>query len=469
MKYERYIIAGIIILALAAVIAVGFNDRTIYTLPTSLDSNVRFNTSGGFVGVGLSVAKTGTFNNRGEGFVGRGLRGPGYVSFLALSFLIFGEYTWSVYLINFIFLAIALYLLWRISQYYVSGYFVFVPSLMLALYPLSAQQVYGGYEPFTIFLLTLSLFALLKYSSTQKIRFLIISAVSLSIWALERPIFLYFLPVVFMLLILWQWSTVPKKRFMIHMIVFSFIIFFIIGSWSFRNHRVLGTWQLGSGGHILLRPATQVDFSSEDLISAALSYAVGDFIGSRIYSHFPKNAEVKAWDPSVEQRFLYKEGWIVQDNDGEVLTKAELDKKMYREATSKIKQHPMKFLLTGFIRLLRLNGPVNHRSLEIMSLFMGTNMNLSIGLKISIIVIIRLVWFSFLALVLFGIVRHSKDWRLWGIIALLILYYNGTHALLTHGEARYLLTVMPLYFLFFASSVQFLGVKFGFNSDPSAR
>ncbi|OGZ42317.1 MAG: hypothetical protein A3C80_00590 [Candidatus Ryanbacteria bacterium RIFCSPHIGHO2_02_FULL_45_43] len=453
MAREYYTITGILVVAIFVVGIVGFiNSGVIYTLPKSLHEPDAgpVDPSRGFIGTAISLVHTGTFNNRGPGYIGNGQRGPAYAVVLALGFLMFGEYVWPVYLMNFIFLALVIILLWRLSRRYLDGYLAFLPPLMLAVFPFSAHQVYGRYELFSLFLGVFSVFALLKYREHKGFLWLSVGTLIFTVWILERPIVLYFLPLVLMFLVFWQRSSLSISRLLVHMLLFFFIIGSVIGLWAWRNHRVLDTWQIGSGGHMLLRTAMHTDRTSKELISLALSYGVGDFIGSRVYAHYPENAAPSGWIHSLEDRWVQKDEWIVEDLDGEILTRVELDKKMYREAFLKIKERPVKFVLTGFIRLIRLNAPLNHRGQEIIRMFMGEYQYLSSGMKIMIILAIRLIWLFFLTLVLYAIARHWREWETWGILILLLLYYNSMHALLTHGEARYVVTVMPFYFLLFA-------------------
>jgi hypothetical protein len=171
---------------------------------------------------------------------------------------------------------------------------------------------------------------------------------------------------------------------------------------------------------------------------------------------------VIAWDRSVEDRFLYNEGWVVKDFDGEVLNKVELDHKMYQEGVEIIKKHPVLFVTTGLIRWMRLAGPTNHRSMEIMGLFMNAHNNLPDVAKIVIILTIRCVWLLFLVLVAIAMWVHRKEGFSWEIMAIIILYYNAMYSIFTQAEARYLLTVMPFYFIFFIEGLRLFSTRYKF-------
>ena len=116
-----------------------------------------------------------------------------------------------------------------------------------------------------------------------------------------------------------------------------------------------------------------------------------------------------------------------------------------------IKENPIKFLATAPLGLLRLNAPLHYNGQELTHLFYGTHGGLPLWLKIGITAAIRGMWFIFLGIALYGLFAKifTRDAR-WFLLAFFIVYYNIMHALFTHAEARYILTMLPLYFLFFA-------------------
>src|SRR3989344_3999980 len=191
--------------------------------------------------------------------------------------------------------------------------------------------------------------------------------------------------------------------------------------------------------------ATQLDFSTREVISMYLSYAFGDLIGGVLYDGFPKDKEPRYWDAGVEKRIDE-----TRDRGGSLI---ELDRVMYQDALNKIKEKPLKFFVTGFAGVFRLNSPMNYNTLELMRVLAGDNRSFPKGLRILLVLGVRLLWYGFLAVVSIAFIWHARDLKAWGLILGVILYYNIMYSLLTHAEVRYILTVMPFYFLLCAEGL----------------
>jgi 4-amino-4-deoxy-L-arabinose transferase-like glycosyltransferase len=458
-----------IVCAFVVVLAIGFGSARLHTIfeplaRSSLDGGY-YNL--GFVGQAVSLLHTGTFNfnHASGGYVDQSQRGPAYSILLATAFWLFGEYVGVIYGINFFLLAIAIVCMHALSKRLLKGVFVHLPPFCLSIYWGVASLVWlPSYEIFVICIACLSVFMIFKYQEKQKFIFLCIFAFLFGIWILEKPQALYFIPIALgaLFCIFEEQSSFKKLR---RLSILGCIVLAIVGLWAYRNYRELNTWQLGGGGHSILRRATQTDFTSTQIMSMFLSFSVGDYLGSKIYSDFPKNTEPIYWNPSVETRW-YQTTWIIHDLDGSNITRVELDRKMYKEAFEKIFKRPRTFLLTGFIMLFRLNGPLNWNGSELMHLFFGTHGNISDVFKIGFVLAIRLAWSLFLGLVVLGVYQSLRDNpRLWIFIVLLVVYYNGIQALFTHAEARYIATVMPFYFLLASLSISIIFKRFYPNSN----
>ena len=458
-KRDSVVFGSIFVLAAALVVFIGIDAGHLFNITNSLDDPDAGSVSveKGYIGRAISLLETGTFNYGKEGeYIGGGQRGPVYVLLLALGFLVIGKYVGVVYGLNFLLFLLSVGGLWMIARKFFTGWLYYLPPLFLALYAGTASRVWSARnEALILFLAVFFLFAFLKYRDTRKTIWLFITAIVFSFWVLEKPILLYFLPVLVILFIFLGRPYVQTRRLVMHMGLFVFAVILVIGSWSLRNYSVLGIWQLGSGGHVLLIRSTQVDFSKPEIISLALSYAVGDFIGSRMYAGYPLDTKPKGWDPAVLDRWA-RPGWVLEDYDGEMLTRLELDRKMYKEAISKIRERPLKFTLLSFVNFLRLNSPMNHKGQEIIRLFMGEHEGIRVWQKTFIILGVRGIWIIFLLVTLFAAIKHLKDWRVWGVVFFIILYINGTYSFLTHAEARYLVSILPFYFLFFTEGLRLI-------------
>ena len=456
------IVGGIVLIALSAAIVQAFVWESWPRLANPLSDPDNFQTRRA-----VSLLTTGTFNFREVGFVSlQGLRGPAYPIVLAFAFLITRAATaWPVYILNALFFAGAIMFLWLFAKRFLSGLWQFLPPFMLAVFwEATSLVVVPSYEIFSLSVALGSLEALFRYRDTAQARWLAVAACGIAIWTLERPVMLYALPFLFLIMLIWQAKRLSVRSLGVHLGIVAALLALLVGSWSYHNYTAYGTWQLGSAGPILLRRASQVDFSSRELISMALSFSVGDFIGSRIYAHYPADAEPKTWDPEIERRLertgFYRSNWYVTDDDGSVLTRVAFEQRLMREAKEKMRARPVIFFLTGFINMLRLNAPVNYGGQEMMHLFVDSHEQFAAAVKIAIIAAIRLAWLAFVLIALFALCTHWYDWWAWSVPAFLIMYYNGMHVFFTHAEVRYLLTAMPLYFLFFVEGLRLLTRKY---------
>lgn len=467
------IIGGIMILALVATLFHIYFSGAFDPEESENRQSDRLGAYGVYTGRAKSLLTTGTFNYGGPGYFNNSDHGPGYPIAIALAFLVFGERMQAIAVINVIFFIGAVFFLWLLGRYFLARGWEFMPPLLLAMFWGAFTRVtLPNYELFSLFLIIFSFFCLFRYRETGHFLWLATGAWAFAILVLERPILLYFFPIPLLFLIVWR--SRQRKEALVAFMIFLMIAGSIMGMWSLRNKRVLDTWQLGTGGTVIIRKASQLDFTYPEIFSMMASFSIGNFIGSKIIPFYPANGKPKTWDPAIDERlervgWLIPKKWIVTDIDGEALTRVGLDQKMTREAVAKIKHgNPFKFFLTGVTNLFRLNAPMNYGGQETMDLFFKARDNLSAPVKIGIILLIRGAWFAFLGVVLFGIFSHIKDWRAWGLLTLCIIYINGMYAFLTHAEVRYILIVMPFYFLFFTEGLRLLFSKFWFIRKTSS-
>ncbi len=218
----------------------------------------------------------------------------------------------------------------------------------------------------------------------------------------------------------------------------------LAGMWSYYNYKLLGTPQLASGGLTLMRRADDVDMTSERTLAFAVASAFGDLVADKFFPGYAAAPEPYTALSSAREKNYYRRQLPSKENE------LALQQEQYAAARELIYAHPAKFLLTGFIYLLRLNSPVNHRGVELIHTFVGTRGSIPESAKVGFLIAAHGVWLVFAGIVIYASVRSLKNWKKISIMLFLILYVNGTYALLTHAEARYILPVLPFYFLLFA-------------------
>ena len=160
---------------------------------------------GVYVGRAKSLLATGTFNYRGTGYFNNSDHGPGYPTMIALAFLLLGANKTAIVVLNLICFAGAVFFLWRISRYFLAGWWEFVPPFMLAVFWGAFTRVaLPNYELFSLLLITLFFFSFFRYREAHSFLWLALSALVFALWVLERPIVLYFFPIFLFFLIVWH-------------------------------------------------------------------------------------------------------------------------------------------------------------------------------------------------------------------------------------------------------------------------
>jgi len=414
-----------------------------------------------WVGSAVSILETRTFNFGQEGaYIGQARKDPVYPLILAAAFRVFGSRVWVLYAVNLIFLAVAVFLTWKVASHLLPGDWPFIPTAIVALYPGAVSQVWvpnSEAVALAIFLFFTSHF--FSYRGVPRVFSLTLFSVAYALTVLLKPILLYTVPLFLTYIIILEIKRLRPWTLLVHTGILLIILCVIVGGWMYRNYKVLGSWQIGDGGHSLLRRASQVNFTRPEIISAALSFTVGDIIGEKLYSSFPRGRSPLYWDPIVEQKWYLKYlsdkeiGHHVYLIDGERVTRIEIDRRLYREAIQLIKTNPTKFFATSPLGFFRLDAPIAYNGQEFMR-FMAGRESIPLSFRIGIILAIRICWYIFMILALAGLMGRVRDRQFWGVLILFVFSVNVFYGVFTHAEARYLLTVIPFYAIAAAEAVR---------------
>lgn len=391
-----------------------------------------------------SLLHTLSFHNEKELFFETIRRPPGYPIFLAFSYLLFGERLMTVWIMQMALLLASIFLLWRISRCFFDGWVALLPPFFLALWWGMASQVFVvNVEIFTLFLVIVAAWAWLRYEEERRLRWIILGGVAFGWLVLVKAAFLYFV-------LLAALGGMMKGWRLRHGAIALALTGIIIGSWSLYSYRLLGTFQLASGGLTVMRRADDVLLSSERIKQFMVASFFGDYIADRLFSGYAENPE------PLNHMTLEREKEYAQRRLPDKSNETMLQKETIGEAMSLVKQAPLKFVATAIPYIIRLNRPVAPKGGEIDQLFLHTYAVLSYGQKIALLLTFLSAWYLFVAGVFFGIVQRIRKEGLisrWTLPLALIIYTNGIYALLSHAEARYLFPAMPFYFLFFSAFI----------------
>lgn len=398
----------------------------------------------------LSLISHHTFHDPSSKFFGPFQKGPGYPIFLALIYSVAGPRPLVVEFVQLVLWVATLWLLWRISAFFLVGRYALAPPLMLALYWGAAAYVFDINSDFLAITITLLLvWSFVRFYTDRKMIHVAIQGAALGFLVLLKPVALYLILIYVIggACIMWPLS----KKVWIQLAGIAGIAFVIAGWWALYNYRLLGTTQLASGGLTLMRRADDVTMSAQRLLAFTTASLFGDFVADKIFPGYANAPEpYTAVSGKREVEYYARQ---LPDKSNETL----LQKEQFAHANELISAHPIKFLITSIPYIVRLNIPVNQRGVEMVRTFVGTKDHIPDFLKIIIMVGTRLVWFSFVGTAIYGAYRALRNnWRLSLTLVVLVLYFNGMYALVSHAETRYVVPVLPLYFVFCVYAVELL-------------
>jgi len=264
-----------------------------------------------------------------------------------------------------------------------------------------------------------------------------------SFFTLIKPIMLYLMPLIIAFIIFHEWKERGFRVVLFEMFILSIIPLIVLGSYISYANKTFGTPQISGGASMFAWKSREALAPGERILASMLAGGFGDFISDKFFTGYADNPE-----PFANVKQVFSE-MVSLRNSG--LSEGEIEDHFFDEAVNNIKQSPTGFILTSITGLLRLNTPVNQRGFPMTHFLTGTNPNLSDLQKISAILFVRLLWYFFLVTVLITLFKKSRNFREWGLIVIIILFWNFSHAALTHNESRYLLPIVPLYLLLFSS------------------
>lgn len=371
-------------------------------------------------------------------------KSPGYPMLLALSYALIGRNAIAVWILNLSFWLASIFMLGKISVFFLRGRLALLPPFLLSLYwGAAALVMHINSDIFALFLMLLFVWLLLCYQE-RKLFFLLGMAAFAYAWlVITKPIMLFSIPFVSVLFFA-AYGKEKMKILLPHGLAALFIIIIVVGFLTAYNYRLTGTFQLATSATTLHKRADDVFMSKRRFVEFFVASAWGDYIADSLFLGYARDPEPHTHEAVARQKAYAarfqknKEYNLMMQNN------------FNRAIIAQIRERPVKFILTSIPYLFRLNTPPNYSGVEITNMFVETHRAFSSFQKIAAIVAIRSVWYVFLSVVIYVGVRMIRKWQYFGIILLLIVYMNGAYALVSHAEARFILPIMPFYFLLLA-------------------
>ncbi|OGZ47400.1 MAG: hypothetical protein A3J54_02330 [Candidatus Ryanbacteria bacterium RIFCSPHIGHO2_02_FULL_45_13b] len=389
----------------------------------------------------LSLVHTGSLGEEQALF----RRPPGYSWFLALVYF-FHESIWAAWTAQIGLFCGILFLLWHISGRFLSGWHAVLPSFFLGMYWGFHVYVFSiGSEMFSVFLLLVFLFFLLRYYDIPFARYIVIAGFAAGLLALTKPVFLYAVP----FFLAWLLYNIRSLKTLRHVIVCFGIVCAMVGGWAFRTYLFFGEAQTERVGHVIYTRALYGTLSWEDIRSHLIASMAGNYIADQLFPGYGLN--------SVPQRLGVRRMVVYNELRNQGLSPVLAEQRLLGEGISFIKSHSLKFTAGAVPALFDLNTPENFSGFPITPMFVGTREHIPAWQKITIVLFIRVVWFLVLLVCLMGcgkLLWDSSRRTVFSPLFFLILFFNGTHALIIiPAEPRFLVPVLPIYFLCFTVGI----------------
>lgn len=372
----------------------------------------------------------------------------GYPLFLAFSYGVFGRYPIAALVMHAILFWAVLYAVWRVSARLFGKWFVWIPVVFTAGYWGITFYVFKiESELFSLFLATLLILLMFRLLEAPSLRRAILCGFVFALLILTKPIALYALPF-FVGLIVWRvWQT-SFLQIGTYALIAAAVPLLAAGGWMMRNHVLTGDYQIEQRtGHIIWVRGSIAESSASDIASYTLATLTGDFIADYFFPGY-------AADP-VPFRIRRETMELLQKMRKDGVSEYENNRFFLEGGVKKITAHVPAYLVTAVPGLFALNEPVNHKGFSLAHLFAGTHEYLSQGVKIFILVALRMFWFLFLVAVVYGgvLAWRTRDIQ-WRVLLFFVLYNNAVYALaIMPAEPRFLVPVLPWYGTFFAVAI----------------
>lgn len=390
----------------------------------------------------LSLIHTGSLGEEQAQF----RRPPAYPLFLAAVYWAFGEHIIAVWVVQMFLFALSLILIWRISVFFLEGWHALLPPFFTGTYWGFHFYVFIiGSEILASLLLLFLLMLFFWYRDDQRAHYLLVFGVAGGILALTKPITLYLLPVLLggMAYAHDSWK-VPARCFSIGLLP----IIILVGGWTLRTYALFGEVAVERSGHILYTRALYTTLSAREMGVHGVASIAGDHVADFFFPGYGAN-------PMPQQLGLQRISAALQLQK-EGYSRIEAEQVLLRRGIALVQEHPVKFAVGAVPLLFDLNTPENISGFPITRMFVGTREYIAPWQKIIILAGVRIFWFLFLALTVAGAVTLGRTKFSQACpLLFLVLFFNLSHAfLIIPPEPRFLVPVVPLYFLFFSMGIR---------------
>ncbi len=396
-------------------------------------------------GVARDLIERGRFTFRGQStFIE-----PVYPIFLEGIYKIFGYNLDAVRVIQIFLFGLTVIFSYLTAEKLIGARLAAVVSLALAgFYGLATQA--GVILTESLFTFFVVLFGWLLYQTVEKNNYFwpMMAGLILGLTALSRGIVQYLaVPVViFLFLHHWRQKKAAAAKSLLIIAAFSAVII----PWLLRSKFESSNAALAPrGGELLITRAELM----ENVFPKFWSHLTGHLFGYYIAQFFDDAVTSTAYReaPLSEAKIdrLRRQG----------LDYGEIDELLSQEGKQRMLNQPIKFIAFSLLDFISFNSPIIpegyywQNSVTVHPMFAeGRHPEIPDYLKILIVLGLRFVWLALIILVAYGAVVKRSEWKKFGPLLVVIIYFNVIYSLV-HAIPRYALPIYPFYFILAAGGV----------------
>ena len=384
---------------------------------------------------------------------------PLYPLFLSGVYLVFGLDNFdAVRIIQILLFAFTVLLVYLLSEKLVGRNLAIAASFLTALFfPLAASAGVLYREVLFTFFVVLSVYLLHRIQEKPRLAGFILLGIILGLATLTNAIIQFFIVFVILYFIFFftcplrfakqggRGKSLPWKNLALKLLFLVLFFLLTISGWSLKDYLSNGNLKplnLKSGGALSRRVEMMESITGEKYFR----HLGGQLFGSYFFEKEGFAPEEFLGHPKTTKRAeeMFKEGRSIE----------EINSELARKNFSKILSDIPKYFTISVLDFLQFNGPMlpNPKTLELapmQNLFIGgSHPGIPGFLKVVILLVLRILYWFFFGFVIYGLVKTIKKWREFGLIILIVFYFNLIYAAI-FGIPRYAIPIYPFYILFF--------------------
>jgi len=395
----------------------------------------------------------------GKGFIYQGERAkivPGYPLFIAYVYSFFGIDNYlAVRIIQIILFALSICLIYKIGYQLFNKKIALFSSFIMSIFyvfPFSANKF--DREILMMFLLVLLTYFLYQTYLKTKIRYFFLVGLILGFLTLTNGITqLLFIPITILFFFFFRQKLTLKKMSLL-ILFFLTPYFLLVGSWQIHNKMLTGfSYIAPRGGELLYWKAGQIETMVEkNYVGHFIGHAFGYYFSQKMYPDL---------DTKIYRDFNYFRDKI-EEFKKQGKSYLEINKILKEEGMEKILEKPHKYFLITVLNFIVLNSPLKPygdppSNTRILDMFAdGRHPEIPGVVKIFILLGFRGIWYLFLAISVYGLIKaFHNNWKKIIWILLILVYFNILYSAI-HSLPRFAIPIYPLYILSFSIGLFYL-------------